>query len=325
MNEAKDKTDLILISGNDKLTWSITVCLLRAGYRVSLHTQNEEKALESIREHAADIEKYMSSTLNLTNLEIRKDLAEKNYRLAIAIRTEELNNKLSAVREIERVVSENTIIAINTEIISLSDIQPGSEHPGRIIGANWVEPAHTSFFLEIISNQLTNEELVNDLYSTALAYWGKDPYIVKTDYSIRARMMSALIREAFYLIENGYVSFEDVDRACRNDAGYYLPFAGNFRYMDLMGTYIYGLVMKDMNPDLSKERQVPQFFNDLMDQGRTGMEIKKGFYQYDNAEVEKWKELTRVFSYQIQEIISKYPFNYLGKGFQSESKTNTVL
>jgi len=184
-----------------------------------------------------------------------------------------------------------------------------------------VEPAHTTFFLEIISNKNTRNDLVKELSAVAHQHWQKDPYVVNTDYSVRGRMMSALIREAFYLIENGYVSFEDVDRACRNDAGYYFPFAGNFRYMDLMGTYIYGLVMKDMNPDLSKDRHIPQFFKDIIASGGEGMNNHKGFYKYSAEEVQRWNEVSTVFSYQIQKFIEKYPFNYLEKQTQRESKT----
>lgn len=323
MSEHLNTKEAVLVAGNDKLAFSITVCLLQAGHTVNLYTQDEEKALESINEHVADIFNFTSVTLPLVDLVINTGLNEKeNYNVAIAITPESLAGKKIVVEELEKVLPVNAMIAINTESILLGDIQKVSKNPGRIIGVNWVEPAHTTYFLEIIYNAITRQELVNDFYSMAKD-WKKDPYVVKKGYSIRGRMMSALIREAFYLIENGYVSFEDVDRACRNDAGYYLPFAGNFRYMDLMGTYIYGLVMKDMNPDLSKDRHIPGFFTDAISKGGRGMENSKGLYEYKEDEVRKWNELARTFSYQIQEIIEKYPFAYLEE-LQSENKTIPV-
>ncbi|MGH2645825.1 MAG: 3-hydroxyacyl-CoA dehydrogenase family protein, partial [Chitinophagaceae bacterium] len=105
-------------------------------------------------------------------------------------------------------------------------------------------------------------------------------------------------------------SVEDIDRACRNDAGYYLPFAGNCRYMDLMGTYAYGMVMQELNPDLSKDGEVAPFFKRIVEQGGMGMQNGNGFYQYDANEAKKWDQKFRRFSYQIEKIISKYPFNY---------------
>lgn len=320
MSKTENKKEAILVAGNDKLAFSITVCLLQAGHKVLLYTSKRQKALESIEVHLIDCNRFTQHPLTLHNLVINTELNKREeYKIAIAITAENRDDKRSVVEQLEKVLPGNAIIAINTESIILTEIQKGSKNPARIIGVNWAEPAHTTYFLEIIYNVITRKELVNDFYSVA-KNWKKDPYVVKTGYSIRGRMMSALIREAFYLVENGYVSFEDVDRACRNDAGYYLPFAGNFRYMDLMGTYIYGIVMKDMNPDLSKDTHIPGFFTDIISGGGSGME-NKGFYDYKDGEAEKWNELSRTFSYQIQGIIEKYPFKYLEQEPQPKNKT----
>ena len=80
--------------------------------------------------------------------------------------------------------------------------------------------------------------------------------------------------------------------------------------MDLMGTYAYGMVMKDLNPDLSKSKEFPVFFSEILDEGGQGMENEKGFYTYSEAEVISWRKTMEKFSHQIQAIIKKYPFNY---------------
>ncbi len=118
-----------------------------------------------------------------------------------------------------------------------------------------------------------------------------------------------MLREALYLVDNEYATVEDIDRACRNDPGYYLSFAGNFRYMDLMGPYSYALVMKDLNPELSKADKPPAFVYKMLKDGKTGLHTKKGFYNYSEKEVREWEHLIMKFGYQIEKIISKYPFN----------------
>ena len=67
--------------------------------------------------------------------------------------------------------------------------------------------------------------------------WGKEPSLVKKDIRgfITNRLMYAMMREAIHLVENGYATIEDIDRACRNDMGYWITFAGLFRIMDLTG------------------------------------------------------------------------------------------
>ncbi len=218
----------------------------------------------------------------------------------------QLPEKLAAIEALEQLMPQTATLAVNTESLSVASLQAEALHPHRIIGANWVLPVHTTYFLEVIANDTADPVLVQQFLNRATVSWKKDPYLVKGDFGIRARLMAAMIREAFHLVEDGYVSNEDIDRACRNDAGYYLPFAGNFRYMDLMGTYIYGIVMRDMNPDLTKRQYIPEFFSGMIRDGSTGMDAGHGFYDYSPPEIAAWKEISRKFSYQVQEIIEKY-------------------
>ncbi len=176
--------------------------------------------------------------------------------LAIAITREDTNTKRQLIQRMEDRLPDHAIIAVNCESMPLSDVQAGSRHPSRIVGLNWSFPADLTLFLEIITNDITDAASRVRLEELARQKWGKDPYISSSGFSLRARLMAAWAREAIYLVENDYASMESVDRACRNDAGYYLPFAGNFRYMDLMGTYAYGTVMKDLNPELSKDTAI---------------------------------------------------------------------
>jgi 3-hydroxybutyryl-CoA dehydrogenase len=83
--------------------------------------------------------------------------------------------------------------------------------------------------------------------------------------------------------------------------------------MDLMGTYAYGLVMKDLNRELSQDQSLPEFFEHIILQGGQGMENYKGFYDYEHGDVVQWREQFGKFSYQIQEIMRKYPFRYQEK------------
>ena len=71
--------------------------------------------------------------------------------------------------------------------------------------------------------------------------------------------------------------------------------------------------MKDLNPDLSKEQELPDFFTDIIKKGGLGMQNGKGFYRYTADEIDHWEKIVSEFSYQIEEIINKYPFNYKNK------------
>lgn len=317
----KFEKDPILVVGDERTAFSIAMCLLTAGHPVILCTNQERAASAAIDQHCYDLSQQRTHLPDRDDLTITNSLkGSLRANLAVIITAEDLELKRAILSKVEEFLSADALVTINTESFALSEVTRDAAAPERIIGANWTEPAHTTLFLEVISNGSTRQTLVNDFVAAAKALWQKDPYVLNNDKGIRSRMISAMVREAFYLLENGYVSAEDVDRACRNDPGYYLPFAGHCRYMDLMGTYIYGLVMKDLNPELSKDAHIPAFFNELVDGGAVGMEAGKGIYFYDGKEVAHRQEEFRRFSYEIQHIIEKYPFRYLGETVSRKKK-----
>lgn len=302
----------VLIIGEGKLASSVAVCLLQGGQKVTLQTGNPAQALKCINIHLADLKQAPYKKLKQTALDITHQAVPASYCMAIALTNEDLAEKKATIWQLEGLVSKDTPIAINTESIPLQAIQQEATYTTRIIGANWCESAHTTLFLELIANSDTGQQLATAISSHASEAWRKDPYIIADELGIRGKMLGAIAREAFFLVENGYASIEDIDRACRNDPGYYLSFAGNFRYMDLMGTAGYGEVMKELNPELCKAKQIPDFFTNLIRQGYFGLEQNKGFYQYKDGDSEKWDETFRRYSYQIEEIIRKYPFGKSG-------------
>lgn len=227
-------------------------------------------------------------------------------RLVVVSTADRLLDKLEVIRRVEERVSDDTIIAVNMEAISLPEIAEGCQHPERIFGLNWTFPVDQTYFAEIIGYVNSDEEALDRLTDQVTKYWNKDPYVVRGGFSIRARMMAAMLREAMYLVEEDFASVESVDRACRNDAGYYLPFAGNFRYMDLMGTYAYGMVMKDLNPELSTSTTLSPILREMRTLGETGMDQGQGFYAYSPDDSHYWKKVFGEFSEEIKELIKKY-------------------
>lgn len=301
----------ILVVGSCKLTSSIVVCLLQAGHRITLYSNDYQEVTNRINTHQTALDQLglphaaWTDCHELTHLD-----GHLEHSLVITITPENPSQKQVLIGQLEAVLSADALITVNTESIPLDTLQQHAQQPERIIGLNWTEPAHTTLFLEIITTRQNAPSLTDALYETARSNWHKDPYVLRNGCGIRTRMLCAMLREAFYLVENDYVSVEGIDRGCRNDSGYYMSFAGNFRYMDLMGTFIYGLVMQDLNPELSKSRQLPPFFQELTQQGRLGMDSGKGFFDYQPGEAASWDALFQKFSYQISELMNKYPFNY---------------
>ncbi|MGV3761318.1 3-hydroxyacyl-CoA dehydrogenase NAD-binding domain-containing protein [Parapedobacter sp.] len=246
MNKPKER---IFIVGDSEPTYRVAANTLGAGQETVLLTANTNQALSTI-------EGIRGSNIHL--LTLQADWPDTILcDVAIAITAERMASKRNVIQQLACRLDDDAVIAINTDSILLDELQMGMAQPHRILGLNWSYPADLTLFLEIIANAQSDPASIDRLATMGREVWGKDPYTVHGGFSTRARMMAAWAREAIYLVENGYASMESIDRACRNDAGHYLPFAGNFRYMDLMGTYAYGMVMSDLNPELAKITRIP--------------------------------------------------------------------
>ncbi len=291
MLETNNDLPAVLVVGDGKVAYSIARMLLSAGQETALLTTHVDAAGLAV----TDGDDSKTETLTLMSAWP----ASLAYALVICVTAEDAEEKQAIIERLENRVDKDTLIAVNTEGIPLEVLQADARTPDRILGLNWCYPADLTFFLEIISNPVSAPKHVRFLEYLAQAAWSKQAYTVKTGFSVRARMMAAWAREACYLVENGFASVESVDRACRNDAGHYLPFAGNFRYMDLMGTYAYGMVMKDLNPELCNAAQMPTFIERLLLGGN-------GPVAQDGGE-RRLEERYRVFSQEIRELMQRYP------------------
>jgi 3-hydroxybutyryl-CoA dehydrogenase len=221
---------------------------------------------------------------------------------------EDLGAKKETYRAVEGVVSRHTIIGTNTSAIPVSILQREGLHPDRFLGIHWDEPAHITRFLEVIAGEKTARRYARRVMAWA-ERWGKEPSLVRRDVAgfITNRVSYAMFREACYLVDSGIASVEDVDRSLRNDVGWWMPFAGPFRYMDLMGVQGYYRVMQDLLPDLSTSPAIPLVIRKLVESGGRGISNGKGFYRYSPAQAKEWEKLFVKFNYDVRRLAMKYP------------------
>ena len=321
--DVSDNADIIIgVVGLGLMGCSICTCLLIAGHKVIAVApipDDLNHAEKRIRKHLDKSHEegmaVLEPQLYFKNLVITEDYSElANCALVIECTLENIDIKKSVYAKIESVISPNALLASNTSAIPISILQKETLHPERFFGLHWAEPSHTTRFLEIICGEQSNIELGEKLYDLSHR-WGKEPTLVRKDIRgfITNRIMYALYREACYLVENGYASVEDVDRACRNNAGYWMTLVGAFRWMDLTGVPAYHTVMKDLLPTLSNNTEIPKLIDDIVKAGGKGVANGKGFYSYTAEEAKLWEETFNDFSYEIRKLALKYPADVVKK------------
>lgn len=308
---------------------SIATCLLMAEHPVVAVAPIEadlQHAGKRIRDHLAKSQQegltQRSADMFMRNLVITTDYtALSACGLVIECTLEDLAIKKTVFGKIEAVIAPEALMTSNTSAIPISILQQRTAHPKRFFGLHWAEPSHTTRFLEVICGDLSDVSRGEYLYEISKV-WGKEPTLVRKDIRgfITNRLMYAMYREAFYLVENGYATVEDVDRACRNNPGYWMTLVGVFRWMDLTGVPAYHAVMKDLFPTLNNSTQVPKLIDDIVRDGGKGVANAHGFHRYSHEEAKLWEETFKEFSYEIRKLALKYPADVVEKKLKSNSK-----
>ena len=144
---------------------------------------------------------------------------------------EVLDVKRAVFREIAQVTPASTLLVSNTSTIPISVLAGGLDESrrGNFIGMHYFSPVSRMALVEVIPGLATGEEAVARACALAQAA-GKTPIRVKDvpGFAVN-RVLHAFMIEAVRLVEEGVVSVEDLDTACRLGLGHPI---GPFELMD---------------------------------------------------------------------------------------------
>lgn len=222
---------------------------------------------------------------------------------------EEISAKENVYKKITDQVSSDTIIASNTSAIPISQLQKNILFPERFLGIHWAEPAYMTRFLEITCGSQTSAKYAAWIFELAHR-WGKEPTLLRKDIRgfVTNRLMYAIYREMFSLVEKGGATIEDVDKAFRYDAGSWITLMGIFRRMDFMGLKDYQQIFKNVFPTLCNDDEVPELMQQMVRQKARGTMNANGLYPYSEEEALEWDRAFAVFNEDIFGLAALYPY-----------------
>jgi 3-hydroxybutyryl-CoA dehydrogenase len=311
-----DARSVVGVVGMGLMGTSISACLLGAGHRICCIESNPAKLQTVPGRLISSLEvAHSQGLINISPALLMKRVTVsdkfsdlRTASVVVESTVEDLTVKREVIARVEEVVSSSTLIGSNTSAIPVTELQRNANHPERIIGLHWAEPANITRFMEIICGEKTSRKTARRAEDLARR-WGKEPSVLRKDIRgfITNRIMYAMLREAFYLVGSGFATVADVDRSLRNDLGYWITFAGPFRFMDLTGIPAYANVMKDLLPELNCAVEVPDLMQKIVKSGARGVSNAKGFYHYTPAQAKRWEEMFVQFSYQIRKLAGEFP------------------
>lgn len=235
-------------------------------------TAQLNKQVEKAKITAAEKEQVLSRMQFSSNpADCRADIIIEAILEDKAIKTK-LFNDLAAIND------PSAIFATNTSSISIDAIAAGMDHPEKLVGMHFFNPAPVMKLVEVIRGHRTDLQLVEQVYQLALRL-GKVPVVCKDAPGfIVNRVARHYYLEAMEMVEKGLVTIEQAD-ALMEAAGFKM---GPFRLMDLIGLDINYSVSNIVWEALGRpERLTPSSLQKAkVDKGSLGKKTGEGFYQY---------------------------------------------
>ena len=205
--------------------------------------------------------------------------AVKDADLVIEAIVERKDIKSAVFAQVSALVREDTIIATNSSRMVSSMFVDDVSNPQRLANLHYFNPALVMKLVEVVQGAHCSDETAQALYDFAVAT-GKEPIWLRKEIDgfVVNRILQALKTEARWLVENGYCTPQEVDKACEKGLNHPM---GPFRLDDLSGI---DLTYSIMQRRLEETGEVPvgyELVKSYYDKGWYGKKTGRGFYEYE--------------------------------------------
>ncbi len=265
----------------------ISIVMARAGHRVVVRDVSEaavERGLDQIARflrRSVEVGKLSAEACDaaLAGVEGTTDLkALEGCDVVVEAIFEDVDLKARTFGELDAVCGPDTLFHTNTSTLSVTAIAAGSEHPGRVVGTHYCNPAPLMKLVEVVKGRHTTD----DAYRRTVDFvTGLAKQVVTTEDTPGFLVNLFLVpfeNDCIRALEAGLGTVESIDRAVKVGLGYPL---GTFELLDVVGLDIHRSVSLSLYEQLRDPRFAPPPLVDRMiSAGQLGRKTGGGFYRY---------------------------------------------
>ena len=230
MNGAQDESQIGVVgAGLIGMSWAGLFSAF--GYETKVydpHLKNTELATQAIDDIWRSLDSLFDNLTSKRPVEFSDKLdALKASTFIQENCPEDLPLKQEVISDLEKIVSDKTIISSSTSSFLPSELQKSCMQPERIIVGHPMNPPHLIPVVEIVLGKFKNQEIANRAKSF-YGYLQRVPVQIKKEMRghLANRLTAALYREAVYLISEDIADVEDVDAVFSNGPGLRLALLG---------------------------------------------------------------------------------------------------
>ncbi|WP_225650427.1 MULTISPECIES: 3-hydroxyacyl-CoA dehydrogenase [Mesobacillus] len=214
-----------------------------------------------------------------TRLKYSNFLADnvKDADLVIEAVPEKIDIKKTIFEVIDQHAPEHCLFASNTSTMSPTEIASFTKRPEKVIAMHFFNPVHKMPLVEIIRGLETSNETAEAIQKAAIQM-GKETVIVNEFPGFVTSRISALVgNEAFYMLQEGLGSPEDIDKAIKLGLNYPM---GPFELGDLVGLDTRLNNLKYLHEKLGEKYRPAPLLEQYVKAGRLGRKTGRGVYDY---------------------------------------------
>lgn len=206
--------------------------------------------------------------------------AARDAQFVIEAAFENLAVKRDIFARLNTVAAPDAILTSNSSTIVISKIVEGTlTDPARAANFHFFHPATIMRLVEVGKGPATSDATAATCMEFA-RHIGKEPVLVQKEINgfIVNYVLGALTRAAFQLLDGGYASYEDIDKALKLGLNHPM---GPFELADFSGVDIlYGAMQTRYAETGDPADQPPAIVEQMVREGRLGRKTGRGFYDY---------------------------------------------
>jgi 3-hydroxybutyryl-CoA dehydrogenase len=206
-----------------------------------------------------------------------EDVAAAQPEVVIEAVFEDMSLKQGVFADLDRLTSPGVLLCTNTSALPITSIAAKTQHPERVVGTHFFNPASIMKLVEMVRGYYTSDDTVERAKAFCKSI-GKESVVCKDSPGfITSRLMAPILLEAVRCLQEGVASAEDIDKAMK--LAYNHPI-GPFEFLDLVGLDTMVKVLDEMSKTMGSQWLAPPLMRQLVAAGRLGRKTGKGFYDY---------------------------------------------
>jgi 3-hydroxybutyryl-CoA dehydrogenase len=234
---------------------------------------NLDKAIELGKVSAADANAAFARVEYAGSVE----QAAREADLVIEAVPEEMESKIEIFTLLDKICRPPTILASNTSSLSITEIASVTYRAPKCVGMHFFNPVHKMKLLEVVRALETDAETLAAVVEVGKRM-GKEVVVVKEAPGFITSRINAMIgNEAFYMLQEGVASAEDIDKALKLGLNHPM---GPFELVDLVGLDTRLHILEYLHKTLGEKFRPSPLLVQYVKAGRLGRKSGRGVFEY---------------------------------------------